>query len=59
MPLLISEIGVRIAVRDPDGAPAASTAPHATAALSPADRSAIVADAVAVVLRTLRLRAER
>ena len=59
MPFEISEIDVRLAVRDPRApqAPAATPGHHAgpPAALTPAQREDIVQECVRTVLQTLRM----
>lgn len=58
MPIEVSEITVRIAVRDPKGEPQVADAGR-HAVLTSIQRSEIVDETVRVVLRTLRLMGAR
>lgn len=62
MPLNIGEIGVRVAVRDPNeqpAAPAAGGCGGGGTTLAPAQQDQIIAECVRVVLQTLRMNEAR
>jgi hypothetical protein len=65
MPLHISEIGVHIAVREPEKGPPGPSGPGAggcgaqPGGLTPAQRDTLVDDCVLKVLRLLRMQKER